>query len=296
MFCKMLPSEPGRRAAVAATGMGAREALFYERLAPDLAMRIPVVHCARHDPDDGGFVLLIEDLVDTGCTVSDGTLGVAVDSAAKALESLADLHLRFEDEARRRREASWVQGPLHDPRYASGMLRHGLARHRERLGEPFARIAELYLEQADALHALWQEGPTTVIHGDPHLGNVFDDRGVTGFLDWGITSTGTPLRDVSYFLALALDIEDRRTHERDLLRHYLDIHNRRSDTPLDFDTAWTTHRIHAAYTVVASCQIVTFPPNQSPARETFANAFLERAKAAVTDLDSLSVLNERGLA
>jgi hypothetical protein len=220
---------------------------------------------------------------------------VAVDSAAKALASLADLHLRFEDAARRRREAAWVQGPLHDPRYASGMLRHGLTHHRDRLGEPFARIAELYLAHADALHALWQEGPTTVIHGDPHIGNVFDDHGVTGFLDWGITSTGTPLRDVSYFLAMSLDVEDRRAHERDLLAHYLDLHNRRSDTRLDFDAAWTTHRIHAAYTVVASCQIVTVPANQSPAREIFSNAFLERAKAAVTDLDSISALKNQGI-
>jgi len=291
-----LPTDPGRRAAIAATGMGPREVLFYEHLAPQLAMRVPTVHVARHDPADGAFILLIEDLVESGCTVSDGTAGVPVASAAGALASLADLHLRFEDETRRRRDAAWVRGPMHDPRYAGRMLRHGLDHHRERLGEPFARIAELYLEHADAMHALWQEGPTTVIHGDPHIGNVFDDAGVTGFLDWGILSTGTPLRDVSYFLTMSLDIEDRRHHESDLLRHYLDIRKAGGGIPIDFETAWTSHRLHAAYTVIASCQIVTFPENQSPARETFGNAFLERAKSAVTDLEALSELRNRGIA
>ncbi len=296
MFCKMLPTDPGRRAAIAATGMGPREARFYERLAPQIAMRIPAVYVARHDPADGAFVLLIEDLAASGCTVSDGTVGVRVDSAAVALEHLADLHLRFEDASQRREHAAWVQGPLHDPRYASDMLRHGLDHHRDRLGEPFAQIALCYLDHADTLHALWQEGPTTVIHGDPHLGNVFDDHGLTGFLDWGIISTGTPLRDVSYFLAMSLDIEDRRAHERDLLRHYLEVRNATTDTPIDHETAWQTHRLHAAYCVIASCQIVTFPPNQSPARELFSNAFLARAKAAITDLDSLSALKHHGLA
>src|SRR5882672_6453395 len=62
MFCKLLPSEPGRRAAIAATGMGAREALFYARLAPLLSLRVPAVHVAQYDERDGAFALLVEDL------------------------------------------------------------------------------------------------------------------------------------------------------------------------------------------------------------------------------------------
>jgi hypothetical protein len=296
IFCKLLPADPARRAAIAATGMGVREALFYAHLAPQLAMRVPAVYAVRHDPRDGAFLLLLEDLAPSGCSVSDGSVGVGVDAAGIALEDLAGLHLRFEDAAARRQTAAWVEGPLHDPGYASGMLRHGLQFHRDRLGDAFARVAELYVERADALHALWQEGPTTVIHGDPHIGNVFDDRGVTGFLDWGIISTGTPLRDVSYFLTMALDIEDRRAHERDLLSHYLAVRAAGGGAPLDFDTAWHTHRIHAAYTVVASCQIVTFPETMSEARRVFSDAFLARARAAVEDLDSVAALRESGVA
>jgi aminoglycoside/choline kinase family phosphotransferase len=296
MFCKLLPSEPSRRAAIAATGMGAREALFYARLAPSLTLRVPAVYVAQFDERDGSFALLIEDLAQTGCGISDGTIGVAPDAAALALEDLAALHLRFEDPARRQSEAPWVPPPLFDPRYGSAMLRHGLAHHRERLGDAFAAIAQLYIAHADALHALWQEGPTTVIHGDPHLGNLFDDRGRVGFLDWGILSTGTPLRDVCYFLAMALSIEDRRAHERDLLRHYLDVRRTAGGAAIDFDTAWRAHRAQAAYTVVASCQIVTFPERLSPARRTFSEAFLARSEAAVEDLDALGALRACGIA
>jgi len=295
LFCKLLPSGAERRAAIAATGMGEREVHFYSRLAPRLAMRVPEVYFARCEPESGAFVLLMEDLAHTGCTIPDGTRGVEVDAAAGALADLAALHVRFEDPARRRSEAGWVAPPLHDPGYAGAMLAEGLAGHRARLGEPFARVAEIYLAHADALHALWLEGPTTVVHGDPHLGNLFDDGGRTGFLDWGIVSTGPPLRDVSYFLAMALDVEVRRRSERDLLRHYLDRRAALGGSPVSFDEAWRRHREQAAYCVVASCQIARFPNGLSPARERFSEAFLARARAAVEDLDALGALRERGL-
>ncbi len=295
MFCKLLPRDPARRAAIAATGMGPREVLFYARLAPSVAMRMPTLHVARHDERDGAFVLLIEDLLASGCTVSDGTVGVAVDSAAVALEDLARLHLRFADPARRRAEADWVPPPLHHPEHAIAPLRHGLAHHRERLGAAYARVAELYVAQPDALHALWQDGPTTVIHGDPHLGNLFDDRGRTGFLDWGIVSTGPPLRDASYFLCMALGIEDRRAHERALLRHYLEVCAAGGGPAPSFDDAWRIHRRLASYTVIASSPIVTFP-KKSPARQKFSDAFLARAQAAVEDLESVAALREVGIA
>jgi hypothetical protein len=292
MFCKLLPSDPKRRPAIARTGMGRREALFYERLAASLAMRTPTVYAALHDDRDGSFLILLEDLVATGCGVSDGTIGVSPSAAAGALEDLAKLHLRFEDPARRRAQADWVPAPLHDTRYGATLLRHGLEHHRERLSRGFAEISELYIEKADALHALWQEGPATVIHGDAHIGNLFDDRGRTGFLDWGIVSLGAPLRDVSYFLAMALSIDDRRRHERQLLRHYLDVRSAGAGAPIGFDEAWRSHRIHAAYTVVACCQIATFPDDVSEGRRIFSEAFLARAEAAIEDLEARTALRE----
>lgn len=295
MFCKLLPQEPGRRTVIAGTGMGLREALFYEQLAADIAMRVPEVYVARCDEGDGAFVLLIEDLFASGCSVSNGTVGVTPGAAAVAMEELAALHLRFADPARRRAEAAWVPDPMHDPGYAGAMLRQGLDHHRERLAPAFAGIAERYLARADDLHALWQQGPTTVIHGDTHIGNLFDDHGRTGFLDWGIISLGTPLRDVSYFLNMALGIEDRRKHERELIAHYLDVWNASRSEAISFDEAWRTHRIHAGYTVVASCQIVTFPEAVSGSRQVFSEAFLARAEAAVADLETLDVLRECGI-
>jgi aminoglycoside phosphotransferase (APT) family kinase protein len=292
MFAKVPPSEPARRETIAKTNMGRREALFYATLASTLSLRVPDAYVAHHDDRDGSFLLLLEDLVTTGCAVSDGTWGIAPDAAATALDELAELHVRFEDPARRAEQAPWVPRASHGSNYGATMLRYGLDHHRDRLSDDFAAVAEMYIDHSDVLHALWQEGPSTVIHGDPHIGNLFDDHGRAGFLDWGIINVSTPMRDVSYFLNMSMSIEDRRRNERELLRHYLERRTAAGGTEITLDEAWHAHRIHGAYTVPASCQVVTFPENATPRRRVFANAFLARAEAALADLEVTSLLRQ----
>jgi hypothetical protein len=292
LFCK-LPPVDDRRASIIATGMGQREALFYDSLAAHVSMRVPLAHVARQDDDSGLFVMLLEDLVAAGCQVSDGTWGIGANLAAGALEDLADLHARFFDPARRAAEAAWVPVPrITDSTYGAVMLRYGMENHPDRLTTGFNEIAELYIDHCDALQAIWQEGPKTVIHGDPHIGNLFVDGDRTGFLDWGIIRVSTPLRDVSYFMTMGMSIEDRRAHERDLLRHYLAALEAKGGPAISFDDAWMSHRLHAAYTVPASCQVVTFPENASPRRRLFADAFLARCLAAVEDLEARAALGQ----
>jgi hypothetical protein len=292
LFCKMLPLDPDRRTVLAASLMGPKEVFFYIRLAPHLALRVPDVYVARHDRRDESFVLLMEDLGGAGCRVSDGTWGITADSAATALEDLATLHVRFEDPRRRQAEVPWAPLAKDVPPYGMTPLRYGLDHHRDRLSDTFARAAEIYIADPVALNRVWANGPgpATVVHGDTHIGNLFDDGGRTGFLDWGVINVTTPLRDASYFITMAMQIDDRRTHERDLLRHYLEARVALGGEPIGWDESWEAHRLHALYCVVAACSIVKFPADAPPARQVFANAFLARVEAAIGDLDSLAAL------
>jgi len=285
MFCKLAPLDPARRDAIIASGMGLREARFYDSLAPLLSLRVPVAYVARYG-EDGRFVLLLEDLESSGCRLPDGTWGIAPDAAAVALSELAQFHLRYLDETRRRHELSWLPVGRHNSAYAAPMLRYGIDHHRDELSDHFVELAECYIAQPEVLHELWRRGPHTALHGDPHIGNLFDDHGRIGFLDWGIMNISTPMRDVSYFINLGLSIDDRRNHERDLLGHYLEIWNSQSGARITFDQAWLAHRIQAAYLVTACCQIVTFPPDATERRRVLAGAFLARAEAAIADLDT----------
>ena len=292
VFCKMLPLDPARRPVLAASRMGTKEVFFYDTLASHLSLRVPDVYVARHDPSDESFVLLMEDLSRSSCRVSDGTWGISADSAAGALEDLAALHVRFEDRRRREAEVPWAPLAVDVPPPGLGLLRYGLDHHRDRLSDAFAETAEIYIEHPAELVSLWANGPgpATVVHGDTHIGNLFDDNGRTGFLDWGVINVTTPLRDAGYFINMAMQIEDRRAHQRDLLRHYLDARVALGGEPIGWDEAWEAHRLHALYCVVAACSIATFPADAPERRQIFANAFLARVEAAIDDLESLDAL------
>jgi hypothetical protein len=106
---------------------------------------------------------------------------------------------------------------------------------------------------------------------------------------------GAAMRDASYFLMMAMSVEDRRLHERELLRHYLDVRHTLGAEPIAPDDAWLAYRLHAAYTVPACCQIVVFPENVTERRRVFAEAFLGRAEAAVADLDALGAVRAAGV-
>jgi hypothetical protein len=89
-----------------------------------------------------------------------------------------------------------------------------------------------------------------------------------------------------------MQIEDRRAHERDLLRFYLDLRRAAGVSEISFDDAWRAHRIHASYNVPASCQVVMFPEDMTERRRVFSNAFLDRAQASLDDLEARDALRE----
>lgn len=290
MFGKLLPLDPTRRESIALTRMGPREARFYAELAPRLALRVPAVHVAAVADDGEQFVVLLEDLEAAGCRISDGTWGISPDGAAQALEDLAAMHVRYEDPSRRAGEAGWVPPYTSGGTYAADRLQSALDHHRDRISDEFARVSELYIANRLAVHDLWTGPDVTVVHGDTHIGNVFVDGTRVGFYDWGVIHLDQPLRDVSYLLQMAMQPEDRRAHEESLLRQYLDVRAALGGAPISFADAWSEHRLRAAYTVVASCQVVTFPDDVTPQREVFAQAFLARSEAAVQDLDAVGAL------
>ena len=101
----------------------------------------------------------------------------------------------------------------------------------------YIAAGELYVKHSERIDELWNAGPQTYIHGDTHIGNVFLDDGRVGFHDWGLSRVSTPLRDVSYFLTMTVDPEERRRSERDLLRLYLGALRAAGGPDIGFDEA-----------------------------------------------------------
>jgi hypothetical protein len=283
LFVKLAPIDPAHREMIGATGMGEREAQFYSDVAPTVNVVVP--GCSFAASADDRFVLLLEDLSVRGCQFSNGAWGVSADAAAGALEDLAVFHARFEDASERDRVAPWLHAPSRRMSEATaGLMRWVLDENAGKLPAGYTTIGELYVEHHAWFDEMWHTGPPTYVHGDLHIGNVFLDGDRVGFLDWGLSRVSTHLRDVSYFLTMSVDIDERRKNERDLLQGYLDALRAHGGVEITFDDAWATHRLQASYTVVATF-LAYMPSYASGDGVALGDALLARADAAVDDLE-----------
>jgi len=240
--------------------------------------------------EGGDFVLLLEDLTAAGCSFSGGAWGIPADEAAGALEELARFHARFHDPAVRGAVTPWLTAPR--PRrteVTAQLLRTVLDGHRDGLTPAYIAIGEMYVEHHARIDALWNSGPQTYIHGDPHIGNVCLDGRRVGFFDWGLSRMSTPLRDVSYFLTMAVDPDDRRRCERDMLRLYLDALRGGGGPDIGFDEAWAVHCVQAGYTVLATF-LAFMPSYASGDGKGLGAALLRRSELALDDLDVVSAM------
>jgi hypothetical protein len=225
------------------------EARFYRDIAPIIG-GVPQCWFAAEDPLTGQGLVLIDDLRPSGAVFGKPEDQVGVDDVANCLELLA----------------RW----------------HGMTWNRSSVGglpwltvgsELFRPVAETFLSPAHwaaftdlpqtaafdkplrdrarllrGLHALWQlddSGPLALSHGDPHVGNsyVLPD-GTRRFLDWQTVCLAPWSDDVAYFVTGILGVEDRRRHEIELLKHYLDAMSAFTDDVPQFDAAWLSYRQH----------------------------------------------------
>jgi aminoglycoside phosphotransferase (APT) family kinase protein len=289
LFVKLPPTDPAHREMISASGMGRRESQFYADIAASLDLRVPRSYYAAFD-EDGDFVLLLEDLAAGGCEFSDGAWGVTADAAARALEELARFHARYQDPAVRSAAAPWLGAPVNRRTDATAQrLRSVLDRHGDALTADYLAAGELYVEHHGRLDEVWNAGPQTYIHGDLHIGNVFLDGGRVGFIDWGLSRVSTPLRDVSYFLTMTVEPDERRSSERDLLKLYLDALDAAGGARIGFDEAWAVHRVQAGYTVLAT--FLAFMPSYATGDGRSLGADLRRrAELALEDLDTVEAI------
>jgi Phosphotransferase enzyme family len=162
------------------------------------------------------------------------------------LDALAALHGQSWGDDRPRRLG--VEPLLSDA--TEPILRDFLVALPERFAAPRGFAAPVVLHQPDRLRAAYaayraevQRGAVCLVHGDAHIGNAYvEPDGRVGFVDWQTVAVGPWVHDVNYFLVSALDVPDRRAHERDLLGHYLKALATFGVSIPGLDEAWSAYR------------------------------------------------------
>jgi ecdysteroid kinase len=247
--------------------LGEPEARFYATVAEATGVRTLRSVYADVHPTTRHGVIITEDVIAAGGTFLDALTPYAVDQAAESLEQFALLHARTWDTAAQ--YASWLRPPLmpglpdDEPRSRSSSstgfsAMRGVDDVRRNFeGEVSVDVADevrgdpqRVVDAMSALATLPRTEGRVVIHGDAHVGNLFlDGDGRPSLVDWQVVQHNHWSIDVAYHVASALETDDRRRGERDLLTHYLDHLRTNGVEPPDAAQAWDDYRTALAYGV-----------------------------------------------
>jgi hypothetical protein len=281
VFAKLTPTRPAERIFHTAMGLGATEERIYRELGALWPEIMPAYLGSSRDDALGRIALVIEDLRES-VRFGDVEKGCRIEEAAQVAVALASVHRPMWRQTNYFKTAlSWLAQPnrrtlQYGRRIAYAALRRIPDRGRVQIPKP-ARIA-----------AALGGCTMTLIHCDTHCGNMgFGPAGVKLF-DWQVACKGPALQDLSYFCITSLDTETRRAHERDLLRAYL----RALREPITEDEAWRQYRVTAVQAYLAAAVTVVFGARLQP--EAIGQTALERAVAALSDLDTVEAITAAG--
>jgi hypothetical protein len=267
------------------------EAEFYKGLAPELDADIPRCHWAGYDPASGSYAVVLEDL--SGLTPGDNLVGGDPELAARALAEIALVHApRWGDPALA--EMTWLN---RYPRGQGGTLHEEMTVAGARLDVDYADdldpVVRDTVRQFAALSDRYDRKgfgrARTIAHGDFRDDNLMFSADRVCIMDWQTVQLSSGVADVAYYLAGSLRLEDRRTHERELVRGY---HQRlrAHGVDLDWGTCWLEYRRHGLSLLTTALKTVAQRPNLPPRARDMVLSMLRRGVAQALDLESLGLL------
>lgn len=224
-----------------------KEADFYDKVASNVAVRVPTRVRTVIDRAQRQAVLIMRDLIADGARFCSALEPLDADAAAASLGQLAALHAGRDLLARRPwidRRIDFVaerphlteadlQALLDDPRGDP------LASATRQAGRLIAALRELASRDAGR--------PQFLVHGDAHAGNLFVTREGPGLIDWQLLQSGGWALDFTYHVAALLPVDAAARHERTLLAHYLELMRGHGCELPSADEAWTQVREAAVY-------------------------------------------------
>ena len=232
--------------------MYANEAAYYRDILPILPLESPQCWFAGSDPDSHQSIVIIEDLVASGATFLHAQQPMSYAATAKRVSALARYHAASWNNPDGR--WSWLSGRFTDWSmvYAERYLQPDTWRHY--CESPRGAAVSVTLHDRDWMRRaltdfrkMEEQGPVCVIHGDTHLGNLYETRdGEPGFFD-SQPSLTHPFIETAYHITCALDLADRAKWERDLVKIYLEALGTNGVAAPDFDQAWHWYRQCLAY-------------------------------------------------
>jgi Phosphotransferase enzyme family len=262
---------------------------FYRDVGRTGLINAPYCYFGGTDADTGLTLLLLEDLLARNAGFGLATRPLDVQTVDRALEMMARYHAVWWAAPQLASLGEFGGSFVSDDIIFALIDSEGWERW---VNEPRGSRVPAEYRSRDAIRRayrrLWElerEGAPCLLHGDPHLGNMFfEPDGTPGFLDWQRVMQGHWAHDVAYFVISALEPELCAAHERELLSRYLERRASFGAPAMDFNAAFLAYRRQALHGLVW----VINPLTMQPEEVNSANA--HRFGAATARLDSWAAL------
>ncbi len=286
--------DPDSRAVGVNLGNYNREVRFYLDLAGGAGVTTPKCLFADVVVASSDFVLLMEDLAPAA--PGDQLRGVSVAEAGLVLDEAAKLHASHWGDVSLD-QLPWVSESAAAPKGVDSdtiriLWRGFLDRYGDRVTPRCRAIGEA-ISQSYEVFKNGYEGPRCLIHGDFRPDNMMFGTALGGYpiavVDWQSYGLGCCMADVSYFMAGALSVDERRACEEPLLRRYHASLVRLGVDDYPFERMW---RDYARYGVSLfnMAFIASMIVARTPRGDDMFFAMLEGGADMAVDHGSLDIL------
>lgn len=294
LFVKCTPTV-AQRLMLGLGGLIDGEPGFYNHIRPGLRIEAPAGYFGAVDPAAWRSIVVIEDVVATrGARFWEPGTGVGRVELEELLGNVAAWHgALWQDE--RLGRWRWLKTPAEQMAVIDALI--GIADRRSNGFERARAVIPqaLHGRQADLFEGMRRslaaasEAPHTYLHGDLHIANTYRTReGRWGVADWQVGLRGSWACDYAYLVITALEVEDRRAFEHELLDFYLDRLAACGGPAIERADAWAAYRRATLYPYFAWVYTIgrsRLQPRFQP--DVVSLTMIGRISAAIEDLDSL---------
>lgn len=208
--------------------MHAQEVHAYADVLPHTPLRFPGCYFAGFDEEAKQGIVIMEDLVARGVRFCHPQRPETPEAVGERLTRLARHHaMTWESpDIQRGGRFDWATNVFDSTHFESLLTPDIWRSYVDSARGAAASVCFhdlAWMKQALAgMDRLARGLPTMLIHGDTHLGNLYvDGDGEPGFFD-SLPHLAPAMYEVAYHVTGALDVPDRRKHERELVALYRD--------------------------------------------------------------------------
>lgn len=289
VVAKFPAQDESTRMIAGARGAYYNEVMFYKVLANRASMRTPVIYANEISESRMDFVTVMEDMApaEPGSQLvgesQEHTQLVMKEAAKLAASFYGDDTITAYDHVLTPTDDGGALGQELLQQYTPGFL--------ERFGHGLNAECIAFIENYIQNHCkfiMLDAGPKTLVHGDFRSENILFHNDTACTVDWQTVCQSSPLADLAYFMGGSVNIDDRRSWERDLVQAYAGELSA-NGVDLGFDESWRQYRQQAMHGLLITILGASFSDPEERGDAMFL-AMIQRHAQHCVDLDAAEFL------